>query len=116
MHTMAAEVETGNSQSTVFVQFPLTQIFNESRSRTTTASRISLAGVVVDAMVDDGEHPYRWLDFCIPGTNREIRALAQFQGTDERSGETFLSFKHLWPEARLQLDRFLAANQVQVAA
>ena len=96
--------------------FPVEQQFRKDHSRVTGAVRISEEGVVVEAMPDDMESRYRWLAFQLPGTNVEIKALGEFAGSCDSKGETMLRFKHLWPEARRELQRFLAAHVTCAAA
>lgn len=97
------------------VEFSVEQIFSAERSRVTRALRISEEGLVLEAMPDDRENRYMWLSFNLPGSNHSIRALGEFQESADSVGETSIGFKHLWPEARRQLTRYLASNTTLVA-
>ena len=61
-------------------------------------------------MPDDGTHRYLWLSFTLPGSNEEIRALGEYHRSCERSGQTHVRFKHLFPDYRAKLLRFLDAH------
>jgi len=117
MNTSAAQIHYRHTAPEGFaVNFPVEQIFGEAHSRFTGARRISEDGVVVESMPDDGHSQYRWLSFKLPGTNISIKALGEFAGSSLEEGETHLKFKHIWPDARRELNRFLASNVSTVAA
>ena len=98
------------------IRFPVEQRLADNHSRVTTALRIQDCGVVVEAMPDDALTRYRWLSFRIPGTNFNVRALGEFAGSSLEDGETSLTFKHIWPDAKRELERYLAAHVVPSAA
>ena len=117
MKTSTAQIHYRHTAPEGFkVNFPVEQIFGTAHSRFTGARRISEDGVVVESMPDDGHNQYRWLSFSLPGTNIRIKALGEFAGSSDAEGETHLKFKHIWPDARRELNRFLASNVAQAAA
>ena len=117
MKASAAQIHYRHTAPEGFkVNFPVEQIFGAAHSRFTGALRISEDGVVVESMPDDSFNRYRWLSFDLPGTNIRIKALGEFAGSSDTEGETHLKFKHIWPDARKELNRFLASNVSKVAA
>ena len=91
----------------VVADFSVEQIFSVNHSRTIRAMHVNSREIAVERMPDEGTHRYLWLAFTLPGSSDEIRALAEFTRSCEKSNRTHLRFKHLFPDFRARLDQFL---------
>ena len=108
----AAQLHTRHEfvRQDVVADFSVEQIFSVNHSRTIRAMHVNAREIAVERMPDDGTHRYLWLAFTLPGSGEEIRALAEFTRSCEKSNRTHLRFKHLFPDFRARLDAFLMDN------
>lgn len=95
----------------VSADFPVQQIFSTHHARTTRAVRVADDGITLVRMPDDTFIRYVWLSFTLPGTNEVIRALGEIQGSSGELGYTRIRFKHIFPDHRTRLLRFLDAHR-----
>jgi len=108
----AAQLHTRHEhfRQDVLADFSVEQIFSANHARTIRAMHVNSREIAVERMPDDGTHRYLWLAFTLPGTGEEIRALAEFTRSCEKSNRTHLRFKHLFPDFRAKLENFLAMS------
>ena len=98
-------------EEAVPVGFPVQQTYGPQHARITRALQISMTEITLERMPDDGHNRFMWLDFTLPGSSEEIKALGEFEFSDELSGETTIRFKHLFPDVREKLERYLQVHQ-----
>jgi hypothetical protein len=109
--TALAYVNDRHGQDEVVpVGFPVEQTYGPQHSRITRALQLSSTDITLERMPDDGDNRFMWLAFSLPGTSEEIKALGEFEFSDEMTGETTIRFKHLFPDVRDKLERYLQVH------
>ena len=99
---------------------PARQIIDDARCFETTVTSIGLAGVSVRAetpALDDVR--FVWLEFRLPGEGSDepetrIRALGELTSRD--GGEQCVRFKHLFPDHRRSVERFVQRQEARSRA
>ena len=95
---------------------PARQIVDEKRRFDTTVTSIDRGGVRLRAVPSDLENVrFVWLEFRLPGeAATPIRALGELTGRE--GDEQRVRFKHLFPDHRRSVERFISRQEARSQA
>lgn len=95
--------------------FTVTQILAPDRMRKVQAMRIGPSAIYLSGAPAEGAR-FFWLDFVLPGSNDRIRALGEAMHAPRDAQWTCVRFKHLFPDQRVHVQRFVDAHRTRLAA
>lgn len=94
---------------TIDETFVVKEILDGERHYHALGNGLSLEGIELDTpaelLADDR---FLWLEFNLPETREKIRALGEI--TDRKTFSVSVKFKHLFPDQRAKLARFLTPD------
>lgn len=97
--------------------FKVEQVWSASERRATQAVRIGPDAIWLSRMPGDERKRFLWVEFTLPGSNEQVRALGEVEAAADPSVRwTCIRFKHLFPDHQRMVERFVSAHRPRLAA
>ena len=97
--------------------FKVEQIWSTTERRASQAVRLGPDAIWLSRMPGDERKRFLWLDFTLPGSNEQVRALGEVEPAADSSVRwTCVRFKHLFPDQQRAVERFVSAHRPRMAA